>query len=236
MIITNLICGKFIDRPNRFTVIFKTGNTVEKAHLRDPGRLNELLTSDAMLLLRPAINLAGRKTKYDVIAVLKDGLWVVINSGFHSNIATDLIESGQINEFSGYFVEKREYNYGKSRIDFLLSTKNKKKMLVEVKGCTLVEDGLAIFPDSPTTRGKRHLEELIKARNEGLNSTVLFLIMREDAKEFSPNFNMDPNFSKSLLKAYQNNVKIVAYSFKNIFKENNLEIKPLNKIKIKYFH
>lgn len=232
MVITNLICGKFIDRPNRFTVTFKAEYTVEKAHLRDPGRLNELLTPEADLLLRPALNLTGRKTKYDVIAVLKDDLWVVINSGFHSDIATDLIESSQISEFSGYFVEKREYNYGKSRIDFLLSDKEYQKLLVEVKGCTLVEDGLALFPDAPTTRGTRHLKELIRARKEGLNSAVLFLIMREDAKEFSPNYTMDPDFSNALVKAHKEGVNIIACSFKIIYIKDKLHVKFLNRVGI----
>ena len=85
----------------------------------------------------------------------------MINSGFHSDIAADLINSQIIDEFKGYSVQKREYTYGKSRIGLLLEGENEEKMLVEVKGCTLVEDGLALFPDAPTLRGKRHVEELI---------------------------------------------------------------------------
>ncbi len=163
MIIKNIIHGNFVDRPNRFTVTFKRDGKLENAHLRDPGRLKELLLPDVDLLLRPALNTSKRKTKYDVIGVLKDNLWVLINSGFHSDIANDLIDSQIIDEFKGYFVQKREYTYGKSRIDFLLNNENNERMLVEVKGCTLVEEGFAKFPDAPTTRGKRHVEELIKA-------------------------------------------------------------------------
>jgi sugar fermentation stimulation protein A len=234
MIIKTLITGKFVDRPNRFTVTFQRGNKLENAHLRDPGRLKELLTPDADLLLRHALKLGNRKTKYDVIGVLKGSLWILINSGFHSDIAADLIGSQIIDEFNGYSVLKREYTYGKSRIDFLLEDKNGENMLVEVKGCTLVEDGHALFPDAPTLRGKRHVEELMSAKKEGLSASILFLIMCENAVEFSPNFKMDPAFSTALKTAYQNGVNVIAYSFKNNFKKESLEIIPLRKVKISF--
>ncbi|MGB9978670.1 DNA/RNA nuclease SfsA [Methanobacterium sp.] len=234
MIIKNLFSGKFVDRPNRFTVTFQRGNKLENAHLRDPGRLKELLTPDVDLLLRRALKLGNRKTKYDVIGVLKGDLWILINSGFHSDIAADLIDSQIITEFNGYYVLKREYTYGKSRIDFLLANENEEKMLVEVKGCTLVEDGLASFPDAPTSRGKRHVEELIMAKEEGINASILFLIMCEDTIEFSPNFKMDPAFSTALKTAYQNGVNIIPYVFKNNFKNESLEITPLKRVKINF--
>lgn len=232
MIIKNLIHGNFVDRPNRFTVTFKHAGGVENAHLRDPGRLKELLTPDVDLILRPALNMAKRKTKFDVIGVLKDDLWVLINSGFHSDIAADLIDSQIIDEFKGYSVLKREYTFGKSRLDFLLSTKNNEKMLVEVKGCTLVEDGLAKFPDAPTLRGKRHVEELIMAKKQGLNASVLFLITCEDAESFSPNFEMDLDFSNALKEAQKSGVNIIAYSFKNKYKKGILEMMPYKRVKI----
>lgn len=213
MIIADLITGKFIERPNRFTVLFNTDKKIDKAHLRDPGRLKELLIPGIPLLLRPARNTTKRKTKYDVIAVLNRDIWVFINSGFHSDIAAELIESRLVDEFKGYSVKKREYTFGKSRLDFLLSNHNS-IMLLEVKGCTLVENGLAKFPDAPTTRGKRHLEELMLAKSEGLNAAVLFLIMREDAMEFTPNWEMDPDFSDTLTDAYKKGVEVVAYSLK----------------------
>ena len=232
MIIKNLITGKFVDRPNRFIVTFQRGDKLENAHLRDPGRLKELLTPDVDLLLRHALKLGNRKTKYDVIGVLKGNLWILINSGFHSDIAADLIDSQIIAELKGYSVEKREYTYGKSRIDFFLAGENEEKMLVEVKGCTLVEDGHALFPDAPTLRGKRHVEELMSAKKEGLSASILFLILCEDALEFSPNFKMDPAFSAALETAYQNGVNVIAYSFKNNFKNESLEIKPFKRVEI----
>lgn len=261
MIISNLIEGTFLERPNRFTVIFKRGGALNeelngtdsdpeasnsKAHLRDPGRLEELLFTGAHLLLRPALNPEGRKTAFDVVAVFKDGNWVLINSGFHSDIAQELIESGLINELSGYSVERREYKYGKSRIDFFLSANasntnvsnyvtdndNIKNMLLEVKGCTLVENGHARFPDAPTTRGRKHVEELRGAMDEGYRSLVLFLILKEDAVDFAPNRVTDPDFSDSLTAARDSGVLIVPYSFKNIYDPSNreLRIKPFKRV------
>ena len=231
MIIKDLITINFMERPNRFTVLVNMEDKIEKAHLRDLGRLTELLIPGILLLLRPAKNSAKRKTKYDVIVVLNKDIWVIINSGFHSDIAAELIESRQVDEFKWYNIEKREYTYGKSRLDFLLSNNNV-KMLLEVKGCTLVENGLAKFPDAPTTRGKRHLEELMLAKSEGLNAAVLFLIMREDAVEFTPNWEMDPDFSNALFEANKKNVEIIAYSFKILLNKNNLIIKPFRKLKL----
>ena len=220
--------GIFLERPNRFLVIFKNQNKEEIAHLRDPGRLNELLIPGIRLLLRKASN-PSRKTKYDVIAVWSNGIWILINSGFHSDMAAELLESRMVPEFSGYKIKKREFSFGKSRIDFLLS-REKDKMLLEVKGCTLMEDGLAKFPDAPTERGKKHVEELIKAKSQGLNSAILFLITREDAQEMSANWEMDPAFSGALSRAQQKGVIITAYSFINILNGNDLEIKPFKEI------
>ena len=234
MIITNLIHGKFIERPNRFVVVFETEPGLTKiAHLRDPGRLKELLLPGAKLLLRKANPNPKRKTKYDVIAVFNQDIWVLINSGFHSDIAADLIESGLIKELSNYSILRREYTYGKSRIDFLLTNQEKFKMLLEVKGCTLVEEGLAKFPDAPTLRGKKHLEELSHSIRDGYKAAALFLIIRNDAIEFTPNTAMDPDFSAALGNAMENGVLIIAYSFKNIYKNHSLHIKPFKRINLR---
>ncbi|MFY9638699.1 MAG: DNA/RNA nuclease SfsA [Methanobacterium sp.] len=233
MIINNLIHGKFVDRPNRFTVGFETETRlIEIAHLRDPGRLKELLIPGAKLLLRKAPINPKRKTKYDVIAVFNQDIWILINSGFHSDIAADLIESGLINELSNYSIQRREYTYGKSRIDFFLTKKEKYKMLLEVKGCTLVEEGLAKFPDAPTLRGKKHLEELTRSIKDGFKAAALFLIIREDAAEFTSNTNMDPDFSDALKIAREKGVIIIAYSFKNIYKKHSLYIKPYKRVNL----
>lgn len=244
MIITSIFRGNFLDRPNRFTVRFKSGFKTENAHLRDPGRLKELLSPNSVLLLRPAVNIANRKTKYDVIAVSNINRWVLINSGFHSDLAAELIQSGILSELKGYSIDKREFAYGRSRIDFLLTAADDEgdnsvdngrfnKLLLEVKGCTLVENGWAKFPDAPTERGKRHIEELIKAKREGMGALVLFLITRDDALLFSPNWEMDFNFSKALSQAADEGVKVIAYSFKITLKKDILKISPFKQVNIR---
>jgi len=237
MKIENLIQGTFLERPNRFTVIFeeKNGKKQCKAHLKDPGRLKELLYPGVSLLLKKAPPSTTRKTKFDVIAVLKNKLWVLINSGFHSDLATEIIESEIIDDFKEFKIEKREYTFGKSRLDFLLRNSEKNRnMLLEVKGCTLVKDKLAQFPDAPTTRGKRHLDELITGKTYGFESTVLFLILKEDAEFFSPNYNTDPSFSKTLHKAQKKGVNIIPFVFKIYLKGNSIFIEPFKKIKLKF--
>lgn len=234
MKIKNIFSGIFIERPNRFLVHFKINSTdkhIEMAHLRDPGRLKELLIPNVKIILRKASN-PDRKTGYDVIAVYHNSRWILLNSGFHSDIASDIIESGMIREINNYHIQRREFSYGNSRIDFLLKTNASKNMLLEVKGCTLVEDGLAKFPDAPTLRGKKHLDELSSSTKNGYEAAVLFLILRDDAEEFTPNTIMDPDFAKSLKNANANGVKIIAYTFQNNYKNNILEIKPFKQVSI----
>jgi sugar fermentation stimulation protein A len=232
MIIKVLKRVKYVERPNRFTVVFDDGDIREKAHLRDPGRLKELLIPGTPLIVRKAINPEFRKTKFDVIASYYHDQWVLINSGFHSDLAEQLIESGNIIDLNKYQVFKREYTYGKSRIDFLLTSKEQ-KMLLEVKGCTLVENGQACFPDAPTERGKKHVEELITATENGFEASIIFLILRKDAEIFTPNWKMDPNFSQSLQDAAKSGVKILAYSFKNTLFKDELHINPYKQVKTK---
>jgi sugar fermentation stimulation protein A len=235
MKIENVIIGNFVERPNRFLVFFKNrdnDNELEMAHLRDPGRLKELLTPDVQLLLRRAKENPNRKTKYDVIAVLHQDRWILINSGFHSDLAAELIELDTIPEIKNFTVKRREYTYGNSRIDFLLEGNENIKILLEVKGCTLVDNGLAKFPDAPTLRGRKHLDELSGAIDDGFKSAVLFLIIRDDASEFTPNSPMDPDFANALKNADKKGVKIIAYSFKNIQKDNYLDIKPFKRVNV----
>lgn len=234
MKIENIINGVFVERPNRFLVHFKlnsTDETIEMAHLRDPGRLKELLTPNVKLLLRKATN-PNRKTGYDVIAVHHNNRWILINSGFHSDLAAEVIESDLLVDINDYSIERREFTYGNSRIDFLLKSDTAAPMLLEVKGCTLVEDGIAKFPDAPTLRGKKHLDELSNSTKNGYEAAVLFLIIRDDAEEFTPNTPMDPDFAAALKNADENGVKIIAFSFQNIYKNNILEIRPYKRVSI----
>ncbi len=195
-------------RVNKFLVEVSIEGKLTECHLHDPGRLEKLLKSKRKLLLMKKSG--RRKTKYDVIAIFKNE-WVLIHSGYHSMLAENIIKNKLIEELQGYNIVKREYKYGESRIDFLLE--NEKKCLVEVKGCTLVIRNIALFPDAPTKRGARHVMELMKARDEGYEAAIIFLVMLS-ASAFSPNKAMDENFSRAIREAYEKGVKIIACRIK----------------------
>ncbi len=213
MILSDLILVKYISRPNRFTIEFKDDkNKIELAHLHDPGRLKELLIEDADVLIKyvPTYKKTGRKTRYDVVAIKNEADWVLLNSSYHNNLVQELIDEKRIETLKEFHVHTREYTYGNSRLDFLLKDDDDNEMFLEVKGCTLVVDSVAKFPDAPTERGKKHVDELTAIRKEGLLSSVLILVLQNSAKIFSPNYATDPEFSKSLELAYENDVNILA--------------------------
>jgi sugar fermentation stimulation protein A len=191
--IPNLLVGTFRTRLNRFVGEISYRGTTETAHIHDPGRLTELLIKGAKILFT---NSRG-KLKYYIKAVKIEDEWVLIDSALHSRIAMEIFR--YIPELSRYKNIKKEVKLGKSRIDFTLDD-----IPLEVKGCTLVRDGLALFPDAPTERGLRHVEEIIK--HKGI---ILFLIFRK-ANEFCPNWETDQKFSQKLSEARQMKVPILA--------------------------
>ncbi len=217
--------GLFKGRPNRFTVLIKTEKGVRRCHLRDPGRLRELLKPDVKVMF---IEVEGkrRKTDCEVIAVHDGTIWTVVNSGLHTSLAIELLSAGVIPEIKAEHGIRPEVKYGDSRID--LQVLGSPPTLVEVKGCTLVVGGTALFPDAPTNRGLRHLKTLIRAVEDGLKAYVLFLVMRPDAKIFMPNWATDPEFSRGLVEAFDKGVGIIAYTFTF----NGLEIKPVRRIPV----
>ena len=191
--ISNLKKGIFINRPNRFVAEIKYKGKVESAHVHDPGRLKELLIEGTEILFT---NSRG-KLKYYLKAVKNGNEWVLIDSALHSKIALEVFNL--LPEFSKVKEIKKEVPIGKSRIDFLLDGTP-----LEVKGCTLVKNGLALFPDAPTDRGTRHVEEIINH-----NGIILFLIFRE-ADKFAPHWDTDPKFSEKLSKAKEKGIPITA--------------------------
>ncbi|MBE6485488.1 MAG: DNA/RNA nuclease SfsA [Methanosphaera stadtmanae] len=225
MKISKLIKVKFVSRPNRFTIEFKNKkNEIELAHLHDPGRLKELLIENTDVLIRyvPTHKVTGRKTKYDVIAIKYQQEWVLLNSSYHNKLVSELIGEKLIDEIKEFHVYKPEYTYGKSRLDFLLKDEMNQELYLEVKGCTLVNNGIAKFPDAPTKRGKKHVDELINIRKKSLGSAILILILQNNAKLFSPNYDTDKAFSDSLKEAYENNVKILPIHIITEYKNNTL--------------
>ena len=236
MKINDLLLVNYISRPNRFTVEFKNNEkNIELAHLHDPGRLKELLIENTEMLVKyvPTYKKTGRKTKYDVIAVKYLDNWVLLNSSFHNKIVSELIDDKTIDELSNFHVYKPEYSYGNSRLDFLLKDNDENKMFLEVKGCTLVVNDLAMFPDAPTTRGKKHLTELIRIKKEGLCSSVIILVLQNSAKYFSPNYKTDIDFSETFEEACANGLTVLPVHMTTKYEKNSLIIEYDNILPIK---
>lgn len=237
MKIDNLITGIYISRPNRFTVEFKNNeNKIEKAHLHDPGRLKELLLPETKILIKyiSTYKKTGRKTKYDVIAVKNNGVWILLNSSYHNKLVEELISTQNIKGLEKYHVQKAEVTYKNSRLDFLLKDNNDNKLYLEVKGCTLLVENIAKFPDAPTKRGTKHIKELIELRNQNIESAIVILVLHNNAEIFTPNYDTDIEFSTTLNKAYNKNVKIFPLKIHTEFKNNRIILKSEKLLPIQF--
>lgn len=204
--------GKFRRRLTRFSALVEVGGKSVVCFLPNPGRLSELLKPNVKLILKEAKD-SERKTAYDIIGVYQDSQCVSIDSRFPNKLVLEALKNGDIAEFSEYNVIKPEHSYGHTRFDFLLGNKQS-SCLLEVKSCTLVKEGVAMFPDAKTERGTRHLLDLLKAKSEGYRACVLFVVQRADAKIFSPNDETDPKFGKALRQASSGGVEVYVYSSK----------------------
>ena len=206
--------GIFKKRPNRFIAEVEVNNEIQIAHVPNTGRCKELLVEDAIVWLKPSDN-PKRKTKFTLLFVENRGHLVSIYSQQANEIVYDAIINDRLNELSGYDFHQREKTIDNSRIDIYLSNENGEECFVEVKGVTLVVGVEARFPDAPTERGTKHLNELIKLKKEGFRTAVFFLIQHPLAESFRPNWDNDPLFSKTLNEAYENGVEILVYKCDN---------------------
>ncbi len=202
--------GIFLKRVNRFVGLVKLQNEMVEVHVHDTGRLSELLYPGNRVLIRRAKN-PSRKTKWDILASFFDGEWILTNSSYHSRIFEETLK--KVEEFSGFrFRVKREIVYNHSRLDFLLES-GKRRILVEVKGCTLRKGKVALFPDAPTQRGKKHIEELIRAKKEGYGAWIAFVVMHSKAECFMPNREQDPAFTEVFREAISKGVEVLPLKY-----------------------
>lgn len=208
--------GKFISRPNRFIAKVEINGVEETVHVKNTGRCKELLLPNAEVILEVSDN-PTRKTKYDLIAVYKEGLGLVnIDSQAPNKVTLEWLMA------QGFDYVKPEYTIGSSRIDFYME-KEGEKYLLEVKGCTLEIDGVGYFPDAPTTRGVKHLRELATLQKEGYHCAVAFVIQMEGIYEVRPNTATHKEFEIALEEAQQTGVKVLFLTC--ALSENSLEIK-----------
>ena len=198
----NIIHGKFASRPNRFIAKVWVEGKLETVHVKNTGRCKELLLPDSDVILDVSDN-PDRKTKYDLIGVYKEKLgWVNIDSQAPNKVVKEWLER------KDYTMIKPEYTYGDSRIDFYME-KGEQKFLMEVKGCTLVIDGIGYFPDAPTERGVKHLRELTKAVKDGYQCYVAFVVQMEGINEVRANVATHKEFGQALEEAKAAGVKVL---------------------------
>lgn len=203
----NVVEGKHIDRPNRFIAHVEIDGEVHTVHVKNTGRCKELLLPGARVILQDCKS-ENRKTRYDLIAVWKENLgWVNIDSQAPNKVVKEWLEQGN-DIFGKPNLIKPECTYGESRIDFYLE-KDNRKILMEVKGCTLEVEGQGYFPDAPTERGVKHLNELAKAVSEGYECYIAFVIAMEGVESVYPNVSTHPEFGVALDKAKVAGVKVL---------------------------
>jgi len=213
-----VIQGRFVSRPNRFIAYVETSEGVQTVHVKNTGRCRELLIPGVTVYLEKSMN-PNRKTAYDLIAVEKGQLLVNLDSQAPNQVFGEWVASGGF--LPDVLEVTREYTYGESRLDFCLKTPQGIH-LVEVKGVTLEQDGYARFPDAPTERGIKHIRELQKAVQHGLEATICFIVQMEGMRSVSPNDETHPAFGQALREAAAHGVGVRAYECR--VTPDNLEI------------
>lgn len=215
----NIIKGKFISRPNRFIAKVEISGEIETVHVKNTGRCRELLLPGATVYLEKASE-SSRKTKYDLIAVIKkrnnaEPLLINMDSQAPNIAAAQWLREivSSMGETSKEYIVRTEVKYGNSRFDLCVEHSvagETKKTFIEVKGVTLEENGVALFPDAPTERGIKHIRELEKCVKEGNEAYILFVIQMKGMTEFRPNEQTHKEFADALHHAAKAGVKIIA--------------------------
>lgn len=204
-----LVPAVFQSRPNRFLGVVLVDGVETLCFIPNPGRMKELLYRGARVYLIP-VQSDTRKTRYNLTLVDHQGTLVSVDSNVPNKVVREAVDRGIIEPFKDFRVKKAEYTFGESRLDFLLES-DSGKLLLEVKSCTLIRDGVALFPDAPTKRGSRHLRTLTRGLTQG-RSAIFFLIQRSDANSFRPNMETAPDFAANLEEANRKGVEVYAYS------------------------
>ena len=199
----NITKAIFISRPNRFIANVDIGGRTETVHVKNTGRCRELLIPGCTVYLT-APNSIGRKTKFDLVAVEKNnGLLINIDSQAPNKVMREWLDTQNFDKVIP------EYTYGRSRIDFYMEI-GAERFLAEVKDCTLELNGVGLFPDAPTERGVKHIQELIKAQREGFNSSLVFVVQMDGVNVVKPNIDTHPAFAEAFDEAKKSGVNIYA--------------------------
>ena len=199
---SNITPGIFINRPNRFIARIEVNGEIETVHVKNTGRGRELLVPGAEVYLTEP-GTPGRKTRYDLVTVRKkNGMLVNYDSQAPNKVVAEWLAGQEFDKVTP------EFTYGDSRVDFYMERGNE-KFLMEVKGCTLENDGIGYFPDAPTERGVKHLHELIRAKKNGFHAFLAFAIQMNSITEVKPNITTHPEFGTAFEEAKAAGVRIL---------------------------
>lgn len=218
----NISSGSFIRRPNRFIAqveIQEDGKSREETvHVKNTGRCRELLLPGAEVYLEKSSS-AERKTAYDLVAVRKGDVLINMDSNAPNKAVREWLETGKY--FEDVEMVRPETTFGGSRFDFYVEAGGR-KIFMEVKGVTLERQSVALFPDAPSQRAVRHVQELVEAVRAGYESYLLFVIQMKGITSFTPNREAQPEFADALLEAQRAGVRILAYDC--LVRENGMEL------------
>ena len=207
MIYDRMVPGTFLERPNRFIAYVEIEGRKETVHVKNTGRCAELLQTGVRGYLQESEN-PGRKTKWDLIAVEKGSRMVNMDSQIPNKVVKEWLEAGHL--FENITRIQPEFTYGNSRFDLYVEADGK-RIFIEVKGVTLEQDGVVRFPDAPSDRAVKHVEELKAAVKEGYEAYVFFVIQMKDVRYFTPNMDTHPAFGEALRDAARAGVHVLAY-------------------------
>lgn len=223
---SSIIKGTFIKRDNRFIAQVNINGNVEVCHIKNTGRCRELLVEGTEVWLEPSTNPA-RKTKYSLVVVNKNGRLVNMDSQAPNKVVEEAILNGLI--FDNVTYLKREYKYDNSRFDFYME-QGEVKSFVEVKGVTLENNNVVSFPDAPSERAVKHLDELKNSLNDGYNAYVVFVVQMSDVNYFVPNIENHREFADKLKEVSKAGVNVLAYDCnvkydELVLRDNKVEVR-----------
>lgn len=213
---SELYCAEYLRRLNRFVVECRLANEVVEAHLPNPGRMWELLFPGRRMYLA-ANDGIGKKTRFKVIGIEREGVPVMLDTHYSNRVAEMLIEEKRIPGWEEWSIAGREVTFGNSRIDLLLG-RGEERFIVEVKSCTLFGHAIAMFPDAVTERGRKHISKLVQLAGEGYRAGILFLVQWPRSFWFLPDYHTDLAFAQTLYAARDKlDIKAVALEWQEDF-------------------
>ena len=206
----HLTQATFVRRLNRFAAEMIVDGQNVMVHIANSGRMEELLSPANRMLLTPVDPRTDRKTAFDLALVEVGGELVSADARLPNALMREAIDAGRISELTGYDEIRQEVTFEDSRFDLMLSG-SPVTCYVEVKSVTLVEDGIGLFPDAPTSRGRKHVQTLLSALRQGYRGVAMFVVQRSDAHAMSPHEIADPDFCQTLRDAVSHGVEAYAY-------------------------